>query len=184
MRNPLGSAFKHFMRPRVMTLLLLATSASAARAQGAVPIWPPCSTRVAAQAAFDQASLILAGRVVQSYDYQQRLVTGGSRTSWRMHQVVLQVLRGWKGQPRDTVTFTTPPPDKDSGTVRFEPDGVYLVYLHSDLDAADRSRDSTAAQILDLLWDHPDFIRCSRTAKLTEAPEDLRFLGSAQWTRP
>jgi len=183
MRDSLGSAFKGLMHRRLAIVLLLVASAPAARAQEAKPFWPPCSTRVAVQQAFDQASLILAGRVVQSYDYHQRLIAGTSRTSWRMHQVVLEVLRGWKGQPRDTVTFTTPPPDEDSGTARFEPHAVYLVYLRSDLDAAARSRESTTGQAQDLLWNHPDFIRCSRTAQLTEAPVDLRFLGKPLWTR-
>ena len=170
------------MRLLGATVLLLASRTAAARAQDAKPVWPPCSTRVAVQQAFDQASLILAGMVVQSYDYQERLISRTSRTSWRMHLVVLKVLRGWKGQPRDTVTFTTPPPEEDSATVRFEPNEVYLVYLHSDLDAAGRSRESTAGQILDLLWDHPDFIRCTRTTKLAEATDDLGFLGPALWT--
>ena len=170
------------MRPRVATVLILAGSATVARAQDAKPGWPPCSTRVTVQQAFDQASLIVAGRVLQSYDYEERLVTGASRSSWRMHLVVLQVLRGWKGQPRDTVTFTTHPPDEDSGTVRFEPNEVYLIYFHSDLDAAGRSRETTAGQIRDLLWDQPDFIRCSRTTKLAEAPDDLALLGPALWT--
>src|SRR5512143_253801 len=153
------------MRPRITTVLVLAGSAAVARAQDANPGWPPCSTWVPVQQAFDQASLIVAGGVLQSHDYQERLVTGTSRTSWRMHRVVLQVLRGWKGQPRDTVTFTTPPPDEDSGTVRFEPNEVYLVYLHSDLDAAGRSRETTTGQILDLLWDHPD---CHRRPQIAQ----------------
>ena len=172
------------MRRHFATLLLLAALASVTRAQDTNPIWAPCSTRVTVQKAFEQATLVLAGRVVQSYDYQQRLVSGTSRTTWRMHQVVLQVLRGWKGQPRDTVIFATPPPDQDNGTIRFELDGVYLVYLHSVLDAAGRSRDSTGGQVSDLLWDHPEFIRCSRTTGLTAASEDLGFLGQALWTRP
>ena len=104
------------MRLLGATVLLLASRTAAARAQDAKPVWPPCSTRVAVQQAFDQASLILAGMVVQSYDYQERLISGTSRTSWRMHLVVLKVLRGWKGQPRDTVTFTTPPQRSEATT--------------------------------------------------------------------
>ena len=172
------------MRRPFSALLLLATSAPATWAQDTNAVWLPCTTPIAVKTAFDQASLILVGKVVQSQDYQERLVTDTSRTTWRMHRVVLKALRGWKGQPRDTIIFVTPPPDQDTNTIRFEPDHVYLVYLRSELDATGRTCASTAGQILDLLWDRPDFIRCSRSARLAAASEDLQFLGPAHWVRP
>ena len=164
------------------TILLLTASAPVLVAQAANRVVSSCSTQVTVREAVEQASLILTGRVLQSSDYNQRMIVGTSRSSWRMHQVVLRVLRGWKGQPRDTIIFSTLPPDQDSGIARFELNRVYLVYLSSQFDEA-ALRDTASLAVLSLLRDHPQFIRCSRTKELGAASEDLHFLGPPLWTR-
>ena len=170
------------MHRGLATILLLTASAPVLAAQAANRVVPSCSTHVTVQEAVEQASLILTGRVLQTSDYNQRMIVGTSRSSWRMHQVVLLVLRGWKGQPRDTIIFSTLPPDQDSGVTRFELNRVYLVYLSSPFDQA-ALRDTANLAVMSLLRDHPQFIRCSRTKALGAASDDLHFLGPPLWTR-
>ena len=170
------------MRSQCVILLALLLTRQAA-AQDGTPVLAPCASRPTVQQAFDQATLVILGSVLGATDQTQQLVTGTSRRQWRMHQVVLRVVHGWKGEPRDTVIIHTAVPDDDSAAARFEPGELYLLYLHSPLDAGGYRRDSTAAQIAGLLWNHPQYLRCSRTTKLSVSSEDLHFLGQPRWVR-
>ena len=171
------------MRLPSALLLLALLSSAPALAQDAKPVWPPCGERPTFEKAFEEATLVLVGRVLQSEGYQQRLVTGNSRRTWRMHRVVIEVSRGWKGQPRDTVLIDTPPPEEDSATTRFAVNESYLLYLHSVPDAAGQRREDTVGRIANLLWDHPEYLRCCRTVTLAAASQDLRPLGPPIWKR-
>jgi hypothetical protein len=145
----------------------------------------PCHDRPSVQVALQEANLVVVGRVLASKDYNQRgLVTGNTRSTWRMHRVVVQVLRGWKGAPRDTIILDTPPPDEDSGTARFQVNELYLLYLRSITDTDQPPRADTVTRIADLLRNSPDLVRCSRTAPLSAAAQDLAFLGEPKWVRP
>src|SRR5947208_17149768 len=118
------------MRLPSALLLLALLSSAPALAQDAKPVRPPCGERPTFQKAFEEATLVLVGRVLQSEAYQQQLVTGNSRHTWRMHRVVLEVSRGWKGQRRDTVLIDTPTPEEDSATTRFPVNDSCWLYLH------------------------------------------------------
>src|SRR2546430_13109533 len=67
------------MRLPSALLLLALLSSAPALAQDAKPVWPPCGERPTFEKAFEEATLVLVGRVLQSKGYQQRLVTGHSR---------------------------------------------------------------------------------------------------------
>src|SRR5438552_15490105 len=107
------------MRLPSALLLLALLSSAPALAQDAKPVWPPCGERPTFEKAFEEATLVLVGRVLQSKGYQQRLVTGHSWHTWRMHRVVLEFSRCWNGQPRYTVLIYTPSLYADSDITRF-----------------------------------------------------------------
>ncbi len=179
------SGHPHAARLRwpLVAFLLLLTSATSALAQTAAAE-PSCGPRITVEAAFEQADLVVEGLVLESHDFMERQGYGDSAGTWHRQRVVVRVLRGWKGQPRDTIHITTPPPDEDSATVRFEPGQLYVLYLGSFLDSPAYRRGEGIDRMADLLLEFPRFMRCSRTGRLADATEDLEFLGEARWVRP
>src|SRR2546430_12224734 len=143
------------MRLPLALLLLALLSSAPALAQDAKPVWPPCGERPTFEKAFEEATLVLVGRVLQSKGYQQRLVTGHSRHTWRMHRVVLEVSRGWKGQPRDTVLIDPRPPGGATRPRGFEANEPYLLYRHPVPNAAGRRPEVMFGRIASLCGANP-----------------------------
>jgi len=166
---------------RYLPTIFVQFVANGAVAQQLATVDTSCRRRTVHEA-YTQASLVLVGKVLNSEDYQQQLIIDTSRTRWRMHRVTLEVLRGWKGQPRDTIMFDTSPPEEDSGATIFVPNQTYIVYLYSEFDASRRRREELSP-IEALLWNRPTFLRCSRSANVAHAGEDLRYLGKPKWRR-